>query len=87
MRCLSVAHARCSHKTKLCKAIERHLAVHPLAADTAQGIVASWLPAHGFEDAAEHIGEALEQLLADGRLRAYELPDGNVLYSAKVTAQ
>lgn len=70
------------HAAKLCAAIQRHLAEHPHAADTAEGILASWLPARGFEDAPEHLAAALELLLADGWLRAYRLPDGNVLYVA-----
>jgi len=72
------------HATKLCAAIQRHLAKHPHAADTADGILASWLPARGFEDAPEHLAAALEALLAEGWLRAHRLPDGNVLYVANL---
>lgn len=84
VRCLCVAHARASHRKALCKAIQRHLASYPFAADTAQGIVASWLPPGGIEDAAEHIAEALEDLVAEQWLRPYLLPDGNVLYVANL---
>jgi hypothetical protein len=80
-----VAHASARHRyDKLCRAIERHLAAHPHAADTAAGIVASWLPAHGFEDAAEHIDAALDALVAEGVLHRHCLPDGNFLYVADV---
>lgn len=82
MRRVSVAHASAIPDTKLCRAIQRHLMTHPFAADTAAGILASWLPAQGFEDAAEHIAAALEALVAAGWLRAHTLPDGNVLYVA-----
>ena len=54
----------------------------PFAADTAAGIVASWLPPSGFENAPLHIGETLAELVAEGWLRAHLLPDGNVLYVA-----
>lgn len=72
------------HAKKLCAAIQRHLAHHPCAADTAQGILASWLPPRGLEDAPDHIGAALEALVADGWLHAHRLPDGNVLYAANL---
>lgn len=79
-----MANASPSHRKKLCTAIRRYLAAHPFAADTARGIVASWLPAQGFEDAAEHIAAALEQLVEEEWLRRHTLPDGNVLYAANV---
>jgi hypothetical protein len=77
-----VAHASPHQKERLRSAIERHLAEHPLAADTASGILASWLPARGFEDAREHIDVALQQLVAEGWLRAHILPDGELLFVA-----
>lgn len=79
-----MANAPCSHRKKLCTAIKRYLAGHPFAADTAQGIVASWLPSQGFEDASEHIGGALEELVGEQWLRRHTLPDGNVLFAANV---
>jgi hypothetical protein len=79
---VSVAHASAAIDTKLCKAIQRHLMTHPHAADTAAGILSAWLPPHGFEDAADHLDEALEALIAEGWLQAHTLPDGNVLYVA-----
>lgn len=82
MRSVSVAHASAAIDTRLCKAIQRHLMTHPHAADTADGILSAWLPPQGFEDAADHLAEALEALVAEGWLRAHTLPDGNVLYVA-----
>lgn len=79
-----MAHASARHKEQLCTAIQRHLATHPLAADTAAGIVASWLPARGFEQAAAHIEAALDDLVEARALRRYRLPDGNFLYAANV---
>ncbi|MDH4172681.1 MAG: hypothetical protein OEZ09_11980 [Betaproteobacteria bacterium] len=46
--------------------------------------MSSWLPARGFEDAAEHIEAALDALVTERRLRRVRLPDGNVLYVAGV---
>ena len=57
---------------------------HPFAADTAAGILSSWLPPQGFEDAADHIAAALEALVAEHWLHAHTLPDGNVLYVANL---
>lgn len=82
VRLPSVAHAISSHQSRLCTAIQRHLRRHPHAADTAKGIVASWLPATGYEDAGKHIGAVLEALVEEGWLRPHALPDGNVLYVA-----
>lgn len=46
--------------------------------------MSSWLPARGFEDAAEHIEAALDALVAEGWLRRVRLPDGNHLYVANL---
>ena len=54
--------------------------MHPLAADTAEGILSSWLPQSGFEDAPDYIAEVLEDLVARRLLRALTLPDGKTLY-------
>jgi len=77
-----VAHASAAIDTRLCQAIQRYLMNYPHAADTAGGILSAWLPPHGLEDAADHLAEVLEALIADGWLRAHTLPDGNVLYVA-----
>jgi hypothetical protein len=79
-----VANAPCRHRTLLCTAIKRYLASHRFAGDTAEGIVASWLPAQGFEQAAEHIAAALEELVAEQWLQPHVLPDGNIFYAANV---
>jgi len=82
VRWLTVSRASAIVDTKLCRAIQRHLMTHPFAADTAAGILSAWLPSQGFEDAADHIGAALDALVAEGWLCAHTLPDGNVLYVA-----
>jgi len=52
-----------------------------MAADTADGILASWLPAAGFEDAPDHIAAVLTRMVAQRRLSARRLPDGEILYA------
>jgi len=75
-----VAHDAATQKARLCEAILRHITKHPLAADTAEGILACWLPCSGFEDAPEHLAAVLEEMVAKRWLQARQLPDGNVLY-------
>lgn len=70
-----------TQSTRLRKAILRYIYEFPLAADTAEGILASWLPRQGFECAPDHIAAVLERLVADGSLLARRLPDGQILYS------
>ena len=66
---------------KLKEAILAHLRVSPLAADTAEGVVACWLPSVGFEDAPDLIDEVLDEMVQQGLLVAHTLPDGNTLYA------
>jgi hypothetical protein len=75
-----VANADADERCRLREAILRHLRRHPWAADTAEGIVASWLPARGFARAPDHIDATLAQLVAERRLQARRLPDGGTLY-------
>jgi hypothetical protein len=75
-----LAKEHANERSRLCEAILRHLGRHPGAADTAEGILACWLPARGFEKAPDHIGAALAALVAAHRLQARRLPDGRTLY-------
>ena len=77
----SVVRNDADQRARTRKAILRHLRKNPLAADTVAGILAYWLPHTGFEDAPEYIGAVLEDLVAERRLQARPLPDGNVLYA------
>lgn len=74
-------HDDAARRTLLCEAILQHLRAHAYAADTPAGIVSSWLPAHGFADAPDHIDAVLEMMTKKGWLRAHVLPDGRVLYA------
>lgn len=74
-------HDETARRARLCETILQYLRRHPLAADTADGIVACWLPRTGFEDAPDHIDAALRHMLAERRLAVRRLPDGRVLYA------
>jgi hypothetical protein len=75
-----VARDNAARRARLCEAILRHMQKHPLAADTAEGILACWIPKTTFEDAPDHIGAVLDHMVARQWLRARQLPDGRVLY-------
>ena len=70
-----------TRETQLRKAILAHLRRHPMAADTAEGIVACWLPPTGFEDAPDYIQAVLADMVALRSLNVRHLPDGVMLYS------
>jgi hypothetical protein len=61
-------------------AIEAHLAAHPLAADSAEGVARSWLAAHGVVASPHDVELALATLVRKRRLRQVPLADGNTLY-------
>ena len=52
-----------------------------MAADTADGILACWLPSTGFEDAPDCIEAVLAHMVAQRLLTVRHLPDGVMLYS------
>jgi len=56
-------------------AIERYLALHPSAADSARGIAQWWLPSMGVDLPLAAVEAALEHLVRAGRL-ARECPAG-----------
>ena len=62
------------------EAIEAHLATHPLAADSAEGVARSWLAAHGVVASPRDVELALATLVRKRRLRRVQLADGNTLY-------
>lgn len=64
------------------QAIERHLAVHPNAADSADGIARWWLGSLVPPPPREEVQRALGLLEAAGRMRSRSLPDGTLLYSS-----
>jgi hypothetical protein len=67
-------------KARLRAALLRHLRNYPLAGDTAEGIVACWVPAADRGDAPQFIGEVIDAMVAAGELMPLDLPGGRVLY-------
>jgi hypothetical protein len=68
--------------SEIAHAIERYLVKHPNAADSLEGIRRWWLMRQRYEESAQQVQEALEQLLRDGAISKRVLHDGRVLYTA-----
>lgn len=74
--------AEADHRVQaIARDIEAYLAVHPDAADSAEGIQRWWLAHAPTEDSLDQVRAALEQLAAAGRITRRVLPDGGVVYS------
>lgn len=69
-----------TRNTRLSEAILSHIRKHPRAADTADGILACWLPRRGFENAPDYIAAVLDDMVAKHWLQTRQLPDGKMLY-------
>lgn len=67
----------------IARAIERYLAKHPNAADSLEGIRRWWLLRQRYEESAQQVQEALEQLLREGVVSKRVLSDGQVLYAGQ----
>ena len=65
----------------LIRAILAHLASHPHAADTAEGVARWWLGGQGGASTLPEVEAALRQLVARRALREERLADGTTLYS------
>lgn len=70
-----------SRQQGLMDAIEAHLASHPQAADSADGVARWWLGVRGIHAEAAEVEGALAALVARHALRQARLADGTVLYS------
>ena len=68
---------------EIARAIERYLAKHPNAADSAEGIRRWWLMRLRYEESAQQVQQALEQLLRQGVVTKRVLTDGQVLYTGQ----
>jgi hypothetical protein len=64
-------------------AIERHLASHPHAADSAEGVARWWLDALAPLPRQDEVAQALTLLVNLGRLRCRSLSDGTLLFSSE----
>lgn len=65
----------------LVRAIEEHLATHPHAADSAEGVARWWLGTLSASSPLADVQQALNTLVDLQRLRCVRLADGSVLYS------
>lgn len=65
---------------EIARQIERYLAAHPNAADSLEGILRWWLTRQRYEDSAQQVRRALEQLLQQGTITTRMLSDGKTLY-------
>jgi len=61
--------------------VERYLAVHPEAADTAEGILRWWLPATFADLGADEMQRALARLVERGSVVRQRMADGQTVYS------
>ncbi len=68
----------------LVKAIEAHLAAHPLATDSALGVARWWVGGAVAGVGISEVEAALAQLVEQAALRRLCLADGSVLYAAAV---
>jgi hypothetical protein len=75
-----VARDDAAQRARIREAILHYVHRYPLAADTAEGILACWVPHAGFEDAPDHIAAVLEDMVAKHWLQPQQLPDGKILY-------
>jgi hypothetical protein len=68
----------------LVKAIEAHLAAHPLATDSAAGVARWWLGGAAVSVGIDDVEVALATLVDQAVLRRLSLADGSVLYASAV---
>lgn len=61
--------------------LERYFVACPNAADTVEGILAWWLPHALAHVTPAELTDALERLVAAGRLQRSLMPNGRVVYS------
>ena len=66
-------------KTRIRAAIIDHLKRYPFAGDTAEGVVACWMPPERREP-LHLVEEIADAMVATGELQAQQLPDGRILY-------
>jgi len=62
--------------------VERYLALHPDAADTAEGIVRWWLPERLADVTSEQMHRALALLVERGSVVRRRIADGQAVYSS-----
>ena len=74
--------AEADHRVQaIARNVEAYLAIHPDAADSAEGIQRWWLASTLTEESLDRVRAALDELAAAGRVTRRVLPDGGVVYS------
>lgn len=63
--------------------IQRYLLNHPNAADTLEGIMGWWLPKQRYQETLEQVQQALNYLVARGRIERKVNPYGSGTYIYK----
>jgi hypothetical protein len=72
--------ARVPHSTeRIAEEIKRYCAAHPDACDSVEGI-AWWLARQRYDETLLDVREAVDALVADGRLVAHRLGDGSTVF-------
>jgi hypothetical protein len=66
--------------TAVAKTIQRYLDAHPNAADSVEGITRWWLTRQRYEEATKIVEQALERLVAEGKVAKTVTAEGAVLY-------
>lgn len=61
--------------------IERYLAEHPQAADTLEGVLDWWIWRQRLQVGGEQVRQALERLVAEGKVDCSTGPDGRMVFS------
>jgi hypothetical protein len=61
--------------------IERYVNEHPRAADTPEGIRSWWIARQRYAESLDDVQNALNYLVALGRLSRVALPDGAAIYA------
>jgi len=73
-----------SRITQLVGAIRLYLSQHADAADDEHGIAAWWLPSMGLQASRDEVVQALERLHGIGIVARCRLPDGRMIYRARL---
>lgn len=65
---------------RVAQEIERYLLSHPKASDSLTGIAKWWLARQRYQDALAIVQEALEYLIANGRVASTKICNGTCIY-------
>ena len=70
---------------RVAQEIERYLISHPAAADSLEGVAKWWLTLQRYNDALAIVREALDYLIANGRVVRAKNPNGTCIYRKQKT--